>query len=1082
MKGIYGLLEVPESDFSKNLAESTATEEFARPHHNSRSLCGVTRLSSNSSGVSSHACVSYLDALLSAPARAPAALTAARRVAPFSAVVGLGMHGHGTSVHDACNSWSDTGRSQGPTGRRRTKGGVSSPAEDLRPVSEVEAGVNFRPAGWVRGQVAGSLPGRQPGTGTRSNKGSVVTPSLHPEIPVSLPVSPGPGERIRQLKGWSKVCGTAQSGIWVLKGNARTCMFPANLDHLRVEWKKQGSYKTAWVTPGHDCLCSYKYGHGAAVRPQTNKAIWDGVIGLWGRVAPFLSPWCGKKELPTGVNLNHYDGSRSCVRWHSDNESLFGPRDSPKLIVSLSLGNPVEFKVRRVSDRVTSSITLDHGDVLVMDGSAQSEYLHCTMPGLQGPRVNLTYRWVAQHTASCPLAGVVGCLLPSCVQGLAEPGSRFWENGENNWSFSWKLAFLLFILMSVPLVSIWMNIRKECRNSGQRPSCSSVHFPSRGRARWVGGRRWPLSRRSQFSRKRTFYFPWGIFWGTKLYLFYRGMAFLWVLLLGMLVAMREPTPCYRDAYSVGIPKGAYGGKSGQNHHKTTVSPLTKSVFLVSKRTLYFFWEKVVWMLHIGRARHPGPGRRSFIPGQLSLEFANIGGWLTYGDLAMDSCAQFLAVAEHRLIPARARSVGHQLRRAGFHSVWAPACQDTIPGGHAGVGVVSLGGAPLALPSFVTPEFREFFRLGRVLRTTLPTGKGGVVHLFVVYGYQGAEEDADKLRLTDRLLQAVLAEAQVVCIGQPMLIAGDLNADPAVIPCLAKGMSAGKYVDLALAHSLGAGILPDNTCTFNRDDGSGSRRDFFIGCPNALAASQACCVTDRWFSPHFSVLARFRIDAWMADVACPVACQPIWPACWVDTPDRSSSSSSRAVQDVWDVYRDVLGVVPEQVIHALRDAASRSSVDDFWTIWSKNAEAGLLHAYTLAGGPITAGRSDFLGRGCLRIRCRRLGGQTVGGKSSSRLYRASQGDEVDSNCAQFFVHSSLSSVLLFRRRLKSVADVLKGIRDKGFTQARWDALVGFWELCVDMDLVDPFLLFILGTVGFPLICMVFIGGSLTLLIC
>ena len=140
-KGIIGLHEVTGSDFSKNLAGSPAT------------ACGVTRLCSNSSGVSSHACVSYLDALISAPARAPAAFTAARRVAPFSAVVGLGMHGNGTSVHDACNSWSDTGRSQGPTGRRRAKGGVSSPAEDLRPVSEVGAGVNFRPAGWVRGQV-----------------------------------------------------------------------------------------------------------------------------------------------------------------------------------------------------------------------------------------------------------------------------------------------------------------------------------------------------------------------------------------------------------------------------------------------------------------------------------------------------------------------------------------------------------------------------------------------------------------------------------------------------------------------------------------------------------------------------------------------------------------------------------------------------------------------------------------------------------------------------------------------------------------------------------------------------------------
>ena len=340
---------------------------------------------------------------------------------------------------------------------------------------------------------------------------------------------------------------------------------------------------------------------------------------------------------------------------------------------------------------------------------------------------------------------------------------------------------------------------------------------------------------------------------------------------------------------------------------------------------------------------------------MSIEFANVGGSLTFGDLALDSCAQFLAVAEHRLIPSRARSICHQLRRAGFHSVWAPACQDRIAGGHAGVGVISLGGALLSLPSFVTPQFHAFFKLGRVLRTTLPTAQGGVIHLFVVYGYQGAEEDADKVQLTDRLLQAVLAEAQVVCVGQPMLIAGDLNADPAVFPCLAKGIFASRYVDLALAYSQGAGLAPDVTCRFSREEGTGSRRDFFVGCLGALAASQACFVTDRWFTLHFSVLARFHIGAWMADVACPVACQPIWPACWLDTPDRSSSSST----PVW--FRKS-GVVPEDVVLALRDAVSRSSVDDFWPIWSCNAEAGLFQAYSLAGCPTAAGSSAFLGRG------------------------------------------------------------------------------------------------------------------------
>ena len=52
-------------------------------------------------------------------------------------------------------------------------------------------------------------------------------------------------------------------------------------------------------------------------------------------------------NVPTGVNLNQYAGPGSHIRWHSDNEPLFSPQNSPKLIFSLSLGNSVEFKVRR---------------------------------------------------------------------------------------------------------------------------------------------------------------------------------------------------------------------------------------------------------------------------------------------------------------------------------------------------------------------------------------------------------------------------------------------------------------------------------------------------------------------------------------------------------------------------------------------------------------------------------------------------------------------------------------------------------------------------------------------------------------
>ena len=89
---------------------------------------------------------------------------------------------------------------------------------------------------------------------------------------------------------------------------------------------------------------------------------------------------------------------------------------------------------------------------------------------------------------------------------------------------------------------------------------------------------------------------------------------------------------------------------------------------------------------------PSQPRWTQAPPSISIEFLDLGGWLAKGDLSLESQAHFLAVAEHRLVQARARNVTAQLRKSGMSSVWAPACQDITPGGHAGVGVVSLHGA------------------------------------------------------------------------------------------------------------------------------------------------------------------------------------------------------------------------------------------------------------------------------------------------------------------------------------------------------------------------------------------------------
>ena len=89
---------------------------------------------------SSHAHNSCLRLSTSACARASCSAAACAGVAARVCPVSSSSAVYATTFHSAHNSWTDTGRVKGPTERRCTKGGVSGPAEDLLPVSEVEAG------------------------------------------------------------------------------------------------------------------------------------------------------------------------------------------------------------------------------------------------------------------------------------------------------------------------------------------------------------------------------------------------------------------------------------------------------------------------------------------------------------------------------------------------------------------------------------------------------------------------------------------------------------------------------------------------------------------------------------------------------------------------------------------------------------------------------------------------------------------------------------------------------------------------------------------------------------------------------
>ena len=122
---------------------------------------------------------------------------------------------------------------------------------------------------------------------------------------------------------------------------------------------------------------------------------------------------------------------------------------------------------------------------------------------------------------------------------------------------------------------------------------------------------------------------------------------------------------------------------------------------------------------------------------------------------------FLLVTEHKLIPAMVRSEWKRLRDKGISSVWAPASQEFSHVGNAGVGVVSLKGASLALPTFANVEFEKFFGLGRAVRCLISLGQGRFMHLVVLYGYHGRDASAERVRLTDQLFDATLSELAVL---------------------------------------------------------------------------------------------------------------------------------------------------------------------------------------------------------------------------------------------------------------------------------------------------------------------------------
>ena len=143
-----------------------------------------------------------------------------------------------------------------------------------------------------------------------------------------------------------------------------------------------------------------------------------------------------------------------------------------------------------------------------------------------------------------------------------------------------------------------------------------------------------------------------------------------------------------------------GGEGGGGHYLCypwefaaqliKLSGIFMRLVIVSQMGSRICWPscRVSWvkgaLWRICRQKH---GKTSFSPSRVFL-FSRV---------------DFLAVVEHRMIPARVRSEWARLKAKGLGSIWAPACQDFSHVGNAWMVTISMRGAPVSLPTFAVQK-------------------------------------------------------------------------------------------------------------------------------------------------------------------------------------------------------------------------------------------------------------------------------------------------------------------------------------------------------------------------------------------
>ncbi|HEX4946317.1 MAG TPA: alpha-ketoglutarate-dependent dioxygenase AlkB [Blastocatellia bacterium] len=144
--------------------------------------------------------------------------------------------------------------------------------------------------------------------------------------------------------------------------------------------------------------------------PQPRLTAWygdEGAIYTYSNLTNHPLPWTdalreikarAEEIAQTSFNsvlLNYYRDGQDSMGWHQDNEPELGPNP---IIASVNFGatRRFQFRHKKRKDLDTITIDLEHGSLLLMQGTTQNYWKHQLPKTIQpvGARINLTFRFI----------------------------------------------------------------------------------------------------------------------------------------------------------------------------------------------------------------------------------------------------------------------------------------------------------------------------------------------------------------------------------------------------------------------------------------------------------------------------------------------------------------------------------------------------------------------------------------------------------------------------------------------------------------------------------------------------------------